>query len=142
MTLHPDAAELPARILIVDDERQNRALLEVMLGSQGFVLLTAASGEEALAIVAQRPPPDLILLDIMMPGMDGYQVVTKIKSDPATRHIPIIMLSALDDRNSIMYGLNAGAEDFLSKPVDRAELTVRVANLLRLVRDNRSGKKS
>ena len=123
--------EKPACILIVDDERQNRGLLEVMLKPEGFLLLTAAGGEEALAIIA-RQPPDLILLDVMMPGMDGYEVANRIKSDPATKSIPVIMLTALDDRNARMLGLTAGAEDFLTKPVDRAELSVRVRNLLRI----------
>ena len=77
-------------------------------------------------------PPDLIVLDVMMPGMDGYQVAARIKSGDATRHIPIIMLTALNDRNSMMHGLNAGAEEFLTKPVVRAELSLRVRNLLRL----------
>ncbi|HMH86874.1 MAG TPA: response regulator, partial [Gemmatimonadaceae bacterium] len=125
MNAVPDIAETPARILIVDDKLQNRQLLEIMLAPEGFVLLTAASGEEALAIVAVQPP-DLILLDVMMPGMDGYQVAGKIKGDPATKSIAIIMLTALDDSNARMLGLNAGAEDFLTKPVDRAELVVRV----------------
>ena len=127
----PDVTDHPARILIVDDERQNRRLLEIMLGPEGFELLTAASGEEALALVA-RQNPDLILLDIMMPGMDGYRVVCEIKGDPATRNIPIIIVSALDDRLARMRGLSAGAEDFLTKPVDRVELFMRVRNLLRL----------
>src|SRR6202049_4673586 len=126
-----DIAEGPARVLIVDDKLQNRELLEIMLSAEGFVLLTAASGDEALAIVAQAPP-DLILLDVMMPGMDGYQVAGKIKSDPATKSTAIIMLTALDDSNARMLGLNAGAEDFLTKPVDRAELVVRVRSQLRL----------
>ena len=131
MNPHPDVRDHPARLLIVDDERHNRRLLEVMLAPEGFHLLTAASGEEALAMVAQHPP-DLILLDIMMPGMDGYQVAATIKGNLATKNIPIIMITALDDRNARMLGLTAGAEDFLSKPVDRAELCVRVRNLLRL----------
>src|ERR1700680_1682788 len=126
-----DIAESPARVLIVDDKLQNRELLEIMLSAEGFVLLTAASGEEALAIVAVQPP-DLILLDVMMPGLDGYQVAGKIKSDPATKSTVIIMLTALDDSNARMLGLNAGAEDFLTKPVDRAELVVRVRSQLRL----------
>ncbi len=121
----------PACILIVDDERHNRELLEVMLKPAGFLFLSATSGEEALAMLS-RQPPDLILLDVMMPGMDGYEVAGKIKADPAAKNIPIIMLTALDDRNSRMLGLNAGAEDFLTKPVDRAELSVRVRNLLRI----------
>ena len=127
----PDVTDHPARILIVDDELHNRRLLEVMLGPEGFHLLTAASGEEALAMVAQEHP-DLILLDIMMPGMDGYRVVCEIKGDPATRNIPVIIVSALDDRLARMRGLSAGAEDFLTKPVDRVELFMRVRNLLRL----------
>ncbi|HEX9248968.1 MAG TPA: response regulator, partial [Gemmatimonadaceae bacterium] len=124
MSRGPDAAENPARILLVDDKLQNRELLEIMLRPEGFVLLTAASGEEALVMVAEAPP-DLILLDVMMPGMNGYEVVGKIKRDPVTKNIAIIMLTALDDRDARMLGLNAGAEDFLSKPVDRSELVVR-----------------
>jgi signal transduction histidine kinase/DNA-binding response OmpR family regulator len=126
-----DPADEPACVLIVDDERHNRELLEIMLKPEGFVLLSAANGEEALALIA-RQPPDLILLDVMMPGMSGYDVAAKIKSDPATKNIPVIMLTALDDRNARMLGLNAGAEDFLTKPVDRPELSVRVRNLLRI----------
>ena len=131
MTLSPDITDHPARVLIVDDEPHNRQLLEIMLATGGYLLQTAASGEEALAIVAQVPP-DLILLDVMLPGMDGYEVTSKIKGHPATRNIPVIIITALDDRNARMLGLNAGAEDFLSKPVDRAELSVRVRNLVRL----------
>ncbi len=126
-----DAPDHAPRVLIVDDERRNSDLLKIMLTSEGYVLVTAASGEEALAIVAQQPP-DIILLDVMMPGMDGYQATGKIKGNPATKNIPVIMLTALDDRNARVLGLSAGAEDFLTKPVDRAELCVRVRNLLRL----------
>lgn len=127
----PDIAGRPARILIVDDDRQNRNLLEVMLAPEGYVLLTAEGGQEALDLVA-LDPPDLILLDVMMPGMNGYQVAGRIKGDVANRSIPIIMVTALDDRNARMRGLSVGAEDYLTKPVDRAELCVRVRNLLRL----------
>jgi len=130
MTPSPDVADHPARILIVDDERSNRRLLEVMLAPEGYVLLNAATGDEALALVAQQPP-DLILLDIMMPEMDGYQVADQLKGNVATKDIPVIMLTALDDRNARRLGLGAGAEDFLSKPVDRVELCARVKNLLR-----------
>jgi len=124
-------ADVPPRVLIVDDERRNAELLKVMLTPEGYVLLTATSGEDALGLLADEQP-DLILLDVMMPGMDGYEVATRIKQNPATNNIPVIMLTALDDRNARMLGLNAGAEDFLTKPVDRAELCVRVRNLLRL----------
>src|SRR5688572_32797467 len=91
-----DIAGHSARILIVDDARANRELLLAMLAPEGFVLLTAANGEEALDIVAQQPP-DLILLDIMLPGMDGYQVAGKIKDNLATKNIPIIMITALNE---------------------------------------------
>ena len=131
MNPSPAIADRPARILIVDDQRQNRDLLEILLSQEGFVLLTAVRGDEALAIVAQQPP-DLILLDVMMPGMDGYQVAAKIKGDLAAKHIPIIMVTALHDSNARMLGLRAGVDDFLSRPVDRAELLVRVRNLLRV----------
>jgi len=102
-----------------------------MLASEGFLMLSAASGEEALAMVAQQPP-DLILLDVMMTGMDGYQVAAEIKGQLATKNIPVIMVTALDDRGAKMLALSAGAEDFISKPVDRGELLARVRNLLRL----------
>jgi PAS domain S-box-containing protein len=129
--INPPGADRPARILIVDDELQNRQVLEEMLRPEACWVLTAASGEEAVALIAEHRP-DLIVLDIMMPGMDGYQVANKIKANPGTKHIPIIMVTALDDREARMRGLNAGAEEFLSRPVDRAELCVRVRNLLRL----------
>ena len=127
----PDIAEHQARVLIVDDERHNRQVLELMLGPEGYLLETAATGEEALACVA-RQPPDLILLDLMLPGMNGYEVVVKLKADPPTGNIPIIMITAVSDRDARIAGLNAGVEDFLAKPVDRIELCVRARNLLRL----------
>jgi signal transduction histidine kinase len=131
MSLSPNVADRAASILIVDDEDQHRHLIERMLMSEGFHLLSASSGEEALAMVAHEPP-DLILLDVMMPVMDGYRVARALKGNPATTNIPIIMITALDDRDAKMLGLSAGAEDFLTKPVDRAEVCVRVRNLLRL----------
>ena len=118
-------------VLIVDDQVHNIELLKIMLLPEGYQLLTAASGEEALAIVG-RQPPDLILLDVMMPGMNGYEVAAKLKSTPASKHIPIIMVTALDEREGRLLGLNAGADDFLTKPIDRAELSVRVRNLVRV----------
>ncbi|MDB4927833.1 MAG: hypothetical protein JWM10_317, partial [Myxococcaceae bacterium] len=131
MSRTPALRDRAQRILIVDDERLNRELLEVMLAREGCEVSSAESGEDALAQVARRPP-DLILLDVMMPGMDGYEVARRLKRDAATRNIPVIILSALDDRPARLRGLNAGAEDFLSKPVDHAELCMRVRNLLRL----------
>ena len=121
----------PATILIVDDEIQNRKLLEALLRPEGYLTLGAANGEEALASIAQRPP-DLILLDIMMPGMDGYEVASILKANPNTSNIPIIMVTAQDDRCARLASLTAGAEDILTKPIDRAELWLRMRNLLRL----------
>ncbi len=118
-------------LLIVDDEPRNIELLRAMLAPDGFRFRTAASGSEALASIAQHQP-DLVLLDIMMPDMDGHEVLRQIKADAATSNIPVIMVTALDDRKSRLSSLDAGAEDFLTKPVDRAELRARVRNLLRL----------
>jgi PAS domain S-box-containing protein len=131
MSAVPQVVGRPPRILIVDDERHNRQLMEVMLAPEGFQLFVAASGAEALAIVDQHPP-DVILLDVMMPETDGYRVADKIKSNLATKNIPIIMVTALDNREARIQALSAGAEDFLTKPVDRAELCMRVRNLSRL----------
>jgi len=120
-----------ATILIVDDEVQNRKLLEALLRPEGYLTLSVGGGGEALAAIAQRAP-DLILLDVMMPGMDGYQVAGILKASRATASIPIIMLTAINDHAARLAGLNAGAEDFLTKPFDRVELSLRVRNMLRL----------
>jgi len=120
-----------ATILIVDDELQNRKLLKALLIPEGYLTLSVSSGDEALASIAQSAP-DLILLDVMMRGKDGYQVARILKANPATAGIPIIMLTAQNDHAARLAGLNAGAEDFLTKPVDRIELWLRVRNMLRL----------
>jgi len=125
----PNAATSVRRLLIVDDERKNRQLIEVMLGEEGYQLLTACCGEDALAMIALSAP-DLVLLDVMMPGMDGYQVAARIKADPATAQIPVVILTALGDRNSMAHGLSAGAVHYLTKPVNRAELRACVRALL------------
>lgn len=118
-------------ILVVDDEDHNRRLLETLLKAEGYAVTLAGGGEEALAAAAASPP-DLVLLDIMMPGMDGFEVARRLKIDEGTRNVPLVMVTALDDRDSRLNALQAGAEEFLSKPVDRVELRVRVRNLLRL----------
>ena len=120
-----------ATILIVDDEVRSCKLLEAMLVPEGYRTLCAANSDEALALIAQHAP-DLILLDIMMPDVDGYQLAGMLKADPATASIPIIMVTAQYDRAARLAGLDAGAEEFLTKPIDRAELWLRVRNLLRI----------
>jgi diguanylate cyclase (GGDEF)-like protein/PAS domain S-box-containing protein len=121
----------PASILIVDDEPRNRKLLEAMLRREGYETTAAANGEEALAAIVQRAP-DLILLDIKLPGIDGYQVARALKGDPATSNIPIIMVTVLVDRDARMAAFNAGVEELVTKPIDPSELTLRVRNLLRM----------
>lgn len=121
----------PARILIIDDDERNLKLLEALLKTEGYVLESATSGEDALKLVASFRP-DLILLDIMMPGIDGFEVARRVKLDPETKTIPIIMITALEDHESRIRALQMGAEEFLTKPINRAELWVRVRNLLRL----------
>ncbi|BCM25199.1 EAL domain-containing response regulator [Methyloradius palustris] len=120
-----------ATILIVDDEPQNCKLLSAMLKPEGYLTICANSGLQALSLIASNPP-DLILLDIMMPEMDGYQMTAILKADPSTANIPIIMVTALSDQSACLAGLKAGAEEFLSKPIDRTEMWLRIRNLLRL----------
>jgi len=118
-----------ATILVVDDDEFNLKLLKVPLVAEGYAVRTAASGEEALASVAEQLP-DLILLDVMMPGIDGFEVLRRLKADARFRSIPIIMVTALEDRESRLKALEAGAEDVFTKPVSRAELQMRVKSLL------------
>ncbi len=124
-----DVANRAARILLVDDNADNRALLQIILESDGFFISTAASGAEALASVAGEHP-DLVLLDWIMPDMDGYEVASGIKGSAATKHIPIIVLSGMDDSKTRARAQSAGADDFLAKPLDLAALRRRVRELL------------
>jgi DNA-binding NarL/FixJ family response regulator len=123
----------PARILIVDDEPFNVDYLEQELESKGFVTETAASGIEALERVAAAPP-DLVLLDVMMPGMDGISALRVLKDDPETRLIPVVLMTALNAVEDRVRGIEAGADDFLSKPVDERELLARIKTALSLKR--------
>jgi putative two-component system response regulator len=115
----------------VDDEPRNTKLLEAILSREGYRVECAGNGQDALRAVVELRP-DLVLLDVMMPDTDGFQVAAQIKSNSDTRNIPIIMVTSLDDRASKLRALDSGAEEFLTKPVDRAELIVRTRNLLRL----------
>lgn len=120
-------------ILIVDDQPELAAMMAEVLGDAGYATRIAADGRQALAEV-QADPPDLVVLDVQMPHVDGFEVATMLKSDPATATIPIIMVSAQDGRGARVIGLESGAEDYLGKPVDPAELLARIRNLL-LLRD-------
>ena len=119
------------RILIADDNEQNRELLEAYLSDEGHEILMAADGQQTLN-VAQSEQPDLILLDIMMPKMSGYEVCQKLKEDEATRRVPVLMVTALKELGDIEKAVLAGADDFLTKPVNRLELKTRVRSLLRV----------
>ena len=127
------AAEGMATILIVDDDPAVRHTLTALLEGQGYRLVSAGGGAEALRQTAELAP-DLILLDVMMPGMDGFAVCRKLKADDASRHIPIILVTALDSEEDLVAGLDAGADEFLSKPVGLFELRARVRSMLRIKR--------
>lgn len=122
---------MTARVLVVDDILANVKLLEARLQAEYFEVLTAYSGPEALEI-CERERVDVVLLDVMMPGMDGFEVCSRLKADPATQDIPVIMVTALDQPSDKLQGLEAGADDFLTKPVDEIALITRVKNLARL----------
>ncbi len=126
-----DGQRQSARILVVDDIVANVELLEALLTADGYDILTAFNGEEALQQVAEGDP-DLILLDVMMPGMNGFEVCSTIKSDETTQFIPIVLLTALDRMEDKVRGLEAGADDFLTKPFNRIELKARIRSLLRI----------
>jgi signal transduction histidine kinase len=118
-------------LLIVDDEARNIRLLKALLAPQNYNLREAANGEEALRRIAEAPP-DMILLDVMMPGIDGFEVCRLLKQDEKTKTIPVILVTALSEKQHRVQALEAGADDFISKPVDQTELTVRVKSLLRI----------
>jgi two-component system, cell cycle response regulator len=122
---------MTARVLVVDDIVANVRLLEAKLSAEYFDVATAMNGLDALEAV-QRIKPDIVLLDVMMPGIDGIEVCRRIKSDPATQHIPIIMVTALDQPEDKIRGLEAGADDFLTKPVNDLSLFCRIKSLVRL----------
>ncbi len=122
---------MSARILVVDDLAPNVNLLQVKLQAEYYDVLTARSGYEALE-VAQNERLDLILMDAMMPGMDGFEACKRIKNNPATWHVPVIMVTALEETKDRIRGLEAGADDFVTKPIDDFNIMARVRSLLRL----------
>jgi two-component system cell cycle response regulator len=124
---------MSARVLVVDDIDVNVRLLEAKLLSEYYEVLAASNGPQALEIAA-RDSPDIVLLDVMMPGMDGLEVCRRLKADPATRYIPVVMVTALSDVSDRLRGLDVGADDFLTKPVNDLALFARVRSLIRLKR--------
>jgi two-component system, cell cycle response regulator len=122
---------MTARVLVVDDVAANVRLLEARLSAEYFDVVTAMSGQEALAI-CERAECDLVLLDVMMPGMDGFEVCRRLKTNIATHHIPVVMVTALDQPSDRVRGLEAGADDFLTKPIPELVLIARVRSLARL----------
>jgi two-component system, cell cycle response regulator len=122
---------MSARVLVVDDVQANLRLLEARLSAEYFEVMTVASGAEALE-ACEQGNCDIVLLDVMMPEMDGFEVARRLKSNPSTHHIPIIMLTALDQPSDRVRGLDAGADEFLTKPVNDIALVARVRSLVRL----------
>src|SRR5690349_5442935 len=122
---------MTARILVVDDVPANVRLLEARLSAEYFSVVTASGGNEALAI-CERAECDIVLLDVMMPDMDGFEVCRTLKANPVTQHIPVVMVTALDQASDRIKGLEAGADDFLTKPVTDVALIARVRSLVRL----------
>ena len=134
LTLHPirnSIVNSPAKILVVDDTPRNVKLLADLLAIKGYSVVTAVSGREALALI-ESDPPDLVLLDVVMPEMSGYEVCRKIREIPETRILPVVMVTALDPSEERIKGIEAGADDFLTKPINQAELLARVRSLLRI----------
>jgi len=122
---------MPPKILVVDDTPHNVKMLVDLLAAKGYATVTASSGQEGLdRVEAERP--DLVLLDVMMPGMDGYEVCRRIRANPEYGILPVVMVTALDPTRERIKGLEAGADDFLTKPVNMAELIARVRSLLRI----------
>jgi DNA-binding response OmpR family regulator len=125
----PSAAQ-PSRVLIAEDNPQNAELVEAYLGEQEFEIRTTADGEQTLQVV-RTWHPDLILLDVMMPRISGFEVCKRLRADPATRDTAVLMITALDQASDVERALEAGTDDFLTKPINKNELLLRVRALLK-----------
>ena len=125
------ASDVPAPVvLVVDDDATIRRLLQITLETEGFTVSTAGDGVEGLRMAQEAPRPDLVLLDIMMPGMDGLQVCHTLKNDPSTKDMPVVLLSAKAQSHDIELGMRVGANDYITKPPDLLDLVARVRQLL------------
>jgi putative two-component system response regulator len=133
MSLCVDAVQCTGKVLVVDDEASNVRLLQALLTRDGYNVVTASDGEEALGMVASVGP-DLVVMDVLMPKLSGYDVCERIKQNPKTRLTPVVLITALEGREDKIRGINAGADDFLTKPVDPHELRARARSLVRLKR--------
>ena len=129
MSITRDGVQASGRVLVVDDELPNRELLRGLLEAKGHSVTEAVNGCEALALAAQVMP-HAILLDIMMPEMDGFEVCRQLKANPVTAPIPVLMVTALSDRDDRLKGIEVGASDFLSKPVDTRDVELRTRNAI------------
>src|SRR5918996_4112570 len=121
----------PPRILVVDDNSANLEIMEARLAREGYEVITARDGDDAL-VTARAQAPDLILLDVMMPGKDGIQVCRELKADPSLPFMPVILVTAKADPDDIVAGLDAGGDEYITKPVDHAALVARVRSILRI----------
>lgn len=120
-------------VLVVDDQEPNRLLLRDLLEARGYEVAEATGGAEALEAIARRRP-DVVLLDVSMPGMDGFEVTRRLRDDPATQPLPVLLVTALAAREHRLQGMEAGANDYITKPIDRAELALRVRNAIQMHR--------
>src|SRR6185312_14497739 len=131
MSAPGDPGGQPAKVLVVDDTPHNVKLLADLLAVKGYAVATAVNGEEALVKVASEDPA-LVLLDIMMPGLSGYDVCRRLRADPRTALLPVVLVTSLDPQDERVKGIEAGADDFLGKPINQPELFARVRSLLRV----------
>src|ERR1700694_622202 len=129
--LHQSHQPITGTVLVADDQAANRELLEELLTAQGCKVIAVPDGAAAVAELT-RTQVDLVLLDVMMPHLNGFEVCKKIKSNPETYLIPVVMITVLSDRQDRIEGIKAGADDFLTRPIDQAELFARVQSLLKL----------